>query len=123
MVDLLFMERIARWLTNTQVKIKAEVADSNSQAQRLAQHLEDLERKIDACERPNLDKEVCILMLFVVISQQPHTCCPEASCHGVVLCLLVITLLNNNCTICDGILTLTLSIHSFSFKLPAELQN
>jgi len=59
MVDLLFMEKIARWLTNTQVKIKAEVADSNSQAQRLAQHLDDLERKIDACERPNLDKEVC----------------------------------------------------------------
>ncbi|KAK2168021.1 hypothetical protein LSH36_21g05004 [Paralvinella palmiformis] len=57
MVDLLFMEKIARWLTNTQVKIKAEVADSNSQAQRLAQHLDDLERKIDACERPNLDKE------------------------------------------------------------------
>ena len=58
MFDLIFMEKIARWLTNTQVKIKAEVADSNTQAQQLAQHLIDLDRRIDACERPNLDKEV-----------------------------------------------------------------
>nr|XP_022323886.1 coiled-coil domain-containing protein 180-like isoform X3 [Crassostrea virginica] len=57
MIDLIFMEKIARWLTNTQVKIKAEVANSNSQAQQLAQHLSDLDRRIDACERPNLDKE------------------------------------------------------------------
>ena len=56
--DLTFMEKITRWLTNTQVKIKAEVADSNSQAQKLAAYLKELERKIDACEKPNLDKEV-----------------------------------------------------------------
>ncbi len=59
MIDLLFMEKIARWLTNTQVKIKAEVADSNSQAQQLVQYLNDLDRRIDACEHPNPDKEVC----------------------------------------------------------------
>jgi len=58
MFDLIFMEKIARWLTNTQVKIKAEVADSNSQAAALAQHLADIDRRIDACEKPNLDKEV-----------------------------------------------------------------
>lgn len=58
MIDLIFMEKIARWLTNTQVKIKAEVANSNSQAQQLAQHLSNLDRRVDACERPNLDKEV-----------------------------------------------------------------
>lgn len=57
MIDLIFMEKIARWLTNTQVKIKAEVANSNSQAQQLAQHLNNLDRRVDACERPNLDKE------------------------------------------------------------------
>lgn len=57
MFDLLFMEKVARWLTNTQVKIKAEVAASNSQAQALAKHIADLERRIDACEKPNLDKE------------------------------------------------------------------
>ncbi|XP_002742433.1 coiled-coil domain-containing protein 180-like [Saccoglossus kowalevskii] len=55
--DLTFMEKLARWLTNTQVKIKAEVADSNTQAQKLAQHLQLLERRIDACQKPNLDKE------------------------------------------------------------------
>ena len=58
MFDLIFMEKIARWLTNTQVKIKAEVANSNTQTQTLTRHLMDIERRIDACERPNLDKEV-----------------------------------------------------------------
>ena len=58
MFDLIFMEKIARWLTNTQVKIKGEVANSNTQAQQLGQHLLDIDRRIDACERPNLDKEV-----------------------------------------------------------------
>ncbi|XP_050389125.1 coiled-coil domain-containing protein 180 isoform X2 [Patella vulgata] len=57
MFDLTFMEKIARWLTNTQVKIKAEVAESNSQAQKLSQFLQRLERRIDACENPNPDKE------------------------------------------------------------------
>lgn len=72
MIDLIFMEKIARWLTNTQVKIKAEVANSNSQAQQLAQHLSDLDRRVDACERPNLDKEVNttldaeFLLLFLI---------------------------------------------------------
>ena len=33
------------------------MADSNSQAQRLSQFLKDLDRRIDACVRPNLDKE------------------------------------------------------------------
>lgn len=63
MIDLIFMEKIARWLTNTQVKIKAEVANSNSQAQQLAQHLNNLDRRVDACERPNLDKEVNTLWM------------------------------------------------------------
>jgi hypothetical protein len=58
MIDLIFMEKISRWLTNTQVKIKAEVAYSNTHAQKLAQYMMDLERRIDACLRPNLDKEV-----------------------------------------------------------------
>ena len=60
MFDLIFMEKIARWFTNTQVKIKSEVANSNTQASKLAQYLADLERRIDACERPNLDKEVAV---------------------------------------------------------------
>lgn len=57
MIDLLFIEKISRWLTNSQVKIKSEVALSNTEAGKLADYLDTLERRIDACERPNLDKE------------------------------------------------------------------
>ncbi|ESP05024.1 hypothetical protein LOTGIDRAFT_156279 [Lottia gigantea] len=57
MFDLVFMEKIARWLTNTQVKIKTEVADSNTQAQTITRHIQQLDRRIDACENPNPDKE------------------------------------------------------------------
>lgn len=64
MFDLIFMEKIARWLTNTQVKIKAEVASSNSQAQVLGRHISDVRRRVDACDRPNLDKEVTIISLM-----------------------------------------------------------
>ena len=39
------------------MKIKAEVAESNTQAQKLSQYNKDLERRIDACLRPNIDKE------------------------------------------------------------------
>ncbi|XP_072015860.1 coiled-coil domain-containing protein 180-like [Amphiura filiformis] len=55
--DLTFIEKLTRWLTNTQVKVKGEVAESNRQAQQLMHHLNTLERRIDACEKPNLDKE------------------------------------------------------------------
>ncbi|XP_074627275.1 coiled-coil domain-containing protein 180-like [Acropora palmata] len=55
--DLTFMEKVTRWLTNTQVKVKSEVAFSNSQAKKLAIYLSTFERHIDAVERPNLDKE------------------------------------------------------------------
>ncbi|XP_038046309.1 coiled-coil domain-containing protein 180-like isoform X2 [Patiria miniata] len=55
--DLTFIEKLTRWLTNTQVKIKSEVAESNAQAQALMHHLNVLERRVDACEKPNLDKE------------------------------------------------------------------
>uniref|UniRef100_A0A1I8I5B4 DUF4455 domain-containing protein n=1 Tax=Macrostomum lignano TaxID=282301 RepID=A0A1I8I5B4_9PLAT len=57
MVDLVFMEKVARWLTNTQVKIKAEVSDSNSQSLKLVETLDSLAKRVDACARPNLDKE------------------------------------------------------------------
>lgn len=55
--DLTFMEKVTRWLTNTQVKIKSEVAFSNSQAKKLSIYLSTFERHIDAVEKPNLDKE------------------------------------------------------------------
>ncbi|XP_032230152.2 coiled-coil domain-containing protein 180 [Nematostella vectensis] len=55
--DLTYMEKITRWLTNTQVKVKSQVAFSNSQAKKLAIYLATFERHLDAVERPNLDKE------------------------------------------------------------------
>ncbi|XP_030854046.1 coiled-coil domain-containing protein 180-like isoform X3 [Strongylocentrotus purpuratus] len=55
--DLTFIEKLSRWLNNTQVKIKGEVAESNTQAQTLMRVLNKLETRVDACERPNQDKE------------------------------------------------------------------
>ncbi|CAM5163781.1 unnamed protein product [Eretmochelys imbricata] len=56
-VDRLFMEKIQRFLTNLQVKIKSEVANSNFQAQTLNSSLEKFLKKIDACAHPTVDKE------------------------------------------------------------------
>ncbi|KAK3730052.1 hypothetical protein QZH41_009552, partial [Actinostola sp. cb2023] len=55
--DLTYIEKISRWLTNTQVKVKSEVSFSNSQAKKLAVFMTTFDRHIDAVEKPNLDKE------------------------------------------------------------------
>ncbi|XP_067868354.1 coiled-coil domain-containing protein 180 isoform X2 [Heterodontus francisci] len=57
-LDLIFIEKIKRFLTNTQTKIKTEVAVSNNHTLNINSHLEQFERKIDACARPNPDKGV-----------------------------------------------------------------
>ncbi|XP_067825956.1 coiled-coil domain-containing protein 180 isoform X2 [Heptranchias perlo] len=57
-MDLIFIEKIKRFLTNTQARIKSEVSISNYHTLNIASHLEQFERKIDACARPNLDKEI-----------------------------------------------------------------
>ncbi|KAI8518615.1 hypothetical protein Bbelb_046320 [Branchiostoma belcheri] len=57
LMDLIFIEKVTRWFTNTQVKIKSEVQESNTQSQTLHNHLNRLERRIDAVEKPNPDKE------------------------------------------------------------------
>ena len=62
MTDLLFMEKLQRWLANTQVKIKTEVAYSNGVAMEISNHLNLLKSRIDACEKPNIDKEVLELL-------------------------------------------------------------
>nr|XP_028571004.1 coiled-coil domain-containing protein 180 isoform X2 [Podarcis muralis] len=56
-LDRLFIEKIQRFLTNTQVKIKTEVAKSNWQTQTLNSYMEKLTRRIDACAHPTADKE------------------------------------------------------------------
>ncbi|XP_066293451.1 coiled-coil domain-containing protein 180-like [Branchiostoma lanceolatum] len=57
LMDLIFIEKVTRWFTNTQVKIKSEVQESNTQSQTLHNHLNRLERRIDAVAKPNPDKE------------------------------------------------------------------
>ncbi|KAL7980935.1 hypothetical protein Chor_002089 [Crotalus horridus] len=57
-MDRVFLEKIQRFLTNIQVKIKTEVAKSNWQTQTLNNSLEKLVQRIDACAHPNVDKEV-----------------------------------------------------------------
>ncbi|XP_054853763.1 coiled-coil domain-containing protein 180 [Eublepharis macularius] len=56
-VDRVFIEKIQRFMTNIQVKIKLEVEKSNVQNQTLNSHLEKLVSRIDACAHPNVDKE------------------------------------------------------------------
>ncbi|XP_076821823.1 coiled-coil domain-containing protein 180-like isoform X2 [Clavelina lepadiformis] len=57
LVDLTFIENMRRWLSNAQVRIKTEVAHSNGMASEVFGHLNTLRRRVDACERPNIDKE------------------------------------------------------------------
>ena len=57
MADLTFIEKLSRWLTNTQVKIKTEASESNTQSQTLALLLSKIDRKIDAIQHPSPDKE------------------------------------------------------------------
>ena len=56
LVDLQFIEKISRWLNETQIKIKTVVNGSNLQAKELSQLIAEYEVRIEACERPNLDK-------------------------------------------------------------------
>ncbi|MGH0149333.1 UNVERIFIED_CONTAM: hypothetical protein FKN15_017987 [Acipenser sinensis] len=56
-VDLNFIEKIQRFLINTQVKMKLEVTKSNYQAESLSSYLEQFRKKIDACAKPSVDKE------------------------------------------------------------------
>lgn len=56
LVDLQFIEKISRWLNETQIKIKTQVNGSNLQAKELSERIRDFERRVDCCARPNLDK-------------------------------------------------------------------
>ena len=48
---------IIRWLRNLDIFV-LQVAESNSQSQKLVQYLNQLEKRIDAVNHPNMDKEV-----------------------------------------------------------------
>nr|XP_054514305.1 coiled-coil domain-containing protein 180 isoform X16 [Pan troglodytes] len=55
-VDLIFIEKIQRLLTNLQVKIKCQVAKSNSQTNGLNFSLQQLQNKIKTCQESRGEK-------------------------------------------------------------------
>merc|ERR1711962_444390 len=55
--DLTFVEKMKRWLTNIQVKIKGEVANSNSQSQHLSKMISVLSRRVELVMNPSADGE------------------------------------------------------------------
>ncbi|CAM9821291.1 unnamed protein product [Rangifer tarandus platyrhynchus] len=57
-VDLIFIEKIQRLLTNLQVNIKCEVAKSNLQTEGLNSSLEQLQSKVQMCRSSKGNKQV-----------------------------------------------------------------
>ncbi|XP_065734855.1 LOW QUALITY PROTEIN: coiled-coil domain-containing protein 180 [Phocoena phocoena] len=57
-VDLIFIEKIQRLLTNLQVKIKCEVAKSNLQTDGLNSSLEQLQSKVQMCRSSRGDEKI-----------------------------------------------------------------
>lgn len=57
LIDLQFIEKIGRWLNNTQIKIKSSVNESNAAAKELSNLIEEFDVWVDACRHPNLDKK------------------------------------------------------------------
>jgi hypothetical protein len=60
MTDLQFIEVSNRWISETQVKIKSEVAANNQQAQTFKKLVFSYRDQIDSILNPNLDKQVKI---------------------------------------------------------------
>jgi hypothetical protein len=58
MTDLQFIELANRWISDTQVKIKAEVGANNQQAQVLKNLIVSYRNQIDSMLIPNVDKQV-----------------------------------------------------------------
>ncbi|XP_036608335.1 coiled-coil domain-containing protein 180 [Trichosurus vulpecula] len=56
-VDLIFIEKIQRFLTNLQVNIKAEVSKSNFQTETLNNALQELRHKISICGQEFVDQK------------------------------------------------------------------
>ena len=72
MFDLVFLEKLGRYLTNTQVKIRAEVAANNAQSRQLSDAIALFETHVIACESPSADLEVdctsILLRIFITDS-------------------------------------------------------
>ena len=61
LVDLQFIEKISRWLNDTQIKIKTEVNASNSRAKLLSKNVVDLTLKCQMYEQNNMEKNVSLI--------------------------------------------------------------
>ncbi|CAF4331043.1 unnamed protein product, partial [Adineta steineri] len=70
MTDLQFIELANRWISDTQVKIKAEVGANNQQAQTLKKLIQSYQNQIDSFLNPNIDKQKTTLNEIRDIFQQ-----------------------------------------------------
>lgn len=58
MTDLQFIELSNRWISETQVKVKSTVANSNQQSIAFKKLVFSYQNQIDSILNPNLDKQV-----------------------------------------------------------------
>jgi len=58
MIDLQFIESSNRWISETQVKVKSEVAANNQQANSFKKLVLSYQNQLDSILNPNLDKQV-----------------------------------------------------------------
>ncbi len=58
MIDLQFIETSNRWISETQVKVKSEVAANNQQANSFKKLVLSYQNQLDSILNPNLDKQV-----------------------------------------------------------------
>ena len=58
MIDLQFIELANRWISDTQVKIKAEVGANNQGAKSFKDVIISYRNQIDSMLNPNVDKQV-----------------------------------------------------------------
>ena len=77
--DLEFVEKVARWLTNSQVQIKSEVAQSNSECCAIDESLNRLECLVKLCEEHDADtgaSEVrVVVIIFLPVINWFFNCC------------------------------------------------
>ena len=59
--DVEFVEKVARWLTNTQVLIKSEVASSNRQCQEIEQSIDSLQNLLDSNQQTHRDHSIDVI--------------------------------------------------------------
>ncbi|XP_062873992.1 coiled-coil domain-containing protein 180 isoform X2 [Trichomycterus rosablanca] len=84
-VDLIFLEKIQRVLTNTQVKIKAEVMKSNMHKKTINNRMTELEEMLDAYSQPCPDKKAVtsddVFNLTTYLIEELRKRCQYLNCY------------------------------------------